>query len=156
MSNTTFKSVKSVTEQFSDLNVSGDAVIHERLFTKDLVATNVVHAPAGKVIKEKLLVVTLNGLNEVTPTWTHAALKIVAAEITGTVTGVIDVGITSAGTQIFDGASPPARVSSVFSQSLGESGSPLTVSLPENAGLYINPSDSSTVDITVKLYYYES
>jgi len=161
MSNESFKSVKSVDEQFSELAVSGNAFVHKRLYVNDLVATQVVNAPPGKELKEHELEGTLNGTTSVTLAWAvHPVLEIVAVELkaVGSVAGAINVGNAAGGAQLMSGASPPARVSSVYSQSLGSSGSSASVSITANGSLYIesdNVADTS-VDVTVKVYYYES
>lgn len=166
MSNTTFKSVKSVDEHFSDLNVSGNAVVHERLYVKDLVATNVLNVPAGKQIVPKEFDITLNGTtatssNVVVDTANN--VNIIAAEIThnGSVTvstSTVNVGTAAASaTNIFNGA--PAgthRVSSAYSQILGSSGSASPLQLSANSSLYLVGANGASGNTVVKLtvYYY--
>lgn len=159
MSNTTFKSVKSVTEQFSDLNVSGDAVIHERLFVKDLIATIILD---GQEIMSKTFPFTLIQANEQSTGFVVDSsnnVEIVAAEIThdgsANNTGKVDLGVS--GNTIFTGA--PAgthRVSGVYSQQLGSSGSVLTRSLTAGDSLLIgannSPQNNTIGSFTV--YYY--
>ena len=159
MSNESFKNVKSVDEQFSELAVSGNASVYKRLFVNDLVASQVVYAPPGKELKEHELSGTLTGSTEVTLTWTHPALEIVAAELKAdaAVAGKLDLGKTAGGQEVMGVASPPARVSSVYSQALGSSGKPISVPLSANAPLFIlSDNDGDTAGVTVKVYYYES
>ena len=155
MSNETFRNVRSVDEQFSDLNVSGNAVVHDRLLVKDLVASTILLVPAGKTLKTKELSGNLeNARSKVVP-WLHPPLEIVAAELFSDASVNISVGSASAGTQIFNLASAPARVSSAYSQPLGSSGSPANVSLNQDVSLHIVANASSTDIVTVKVYYYE-
>jgi len=169
MSNTTFKNVKSVDEHFSDLNVSGNAVVHERLFVKDLVATNVVHAGENE-IKDVSFDVTFNAGNagnagdDVQTTWTHPALEVVAAEVSlvsGTLgSTTVEVGSGATAKDIFNTADPPARVSSVYSQALGESGSPSNVPFVKDGPIHARLSTGVTapneIVLRIKVFYYES
>jgi len=155
MSNETFKSVRSVDDQFSELNVSGNAVIHDRLLVNDLVATSIVHAPVGKTLKQKELSGVLAGVVPVEVSWVHPALQIVAAELESDATVQVSVGNASGGRQIFNGASAPSRVSSVYSQTLGSSGVPNKVSVAQNGSLWIAGSGASTDSVSLKVYYYE-
>jgi hypothetical protein len=156
MSNETFRNVKSIDEQLSDLKVSGRAVIHDSLFVKELVASNVVYAPVGKTLKEVTLDATLNGTTEVTVAWVHPAVRVVAAELSSETSASISLGNASSGTQLFALASSfPARVSSVYSQSLGSVGSPIEVPVAENDPLYMVADAAASEEVKIKVYYYE-
>ena len=162
MSNDTFRNIKSI-EQVSELTVSGSAVIHDKFFVKDLVASNVVYAPNGKMLKDKVFEVEFTvegaGANVVSP-WKHPSLKVVASEVevkSGDIgTETVSVGSTALGTDIFNAATPPARVSSIYSQSLGTSGSPSNISFVEDGDMHARlsaaPTSNSVVQIRV-LYY---
>lgn len=171
MSNETFRNVKSIDEQLSDLRRASSllsAVVRESLFVKDLGATSVLYAPAGKTLKEVTLDATLNGTTDVEVPWTHPSVRVVAAELSsdtsasislGTISSYIDDlnGNSATSTQLFKlAASFPARVSSVYSQSLGSNGSPLEVPVAENGPLYVvADAAAATEDVKIKVYYYE-
>ena len=156
MSNETFRNVRSVDEQFSDLNVSGNAVVHDRLLVKDLVASTILLVPAGKTLKTKELSGNLeNARSKVVP-WLHPPLEIVAAELFSDASESISV-YENGGNDgvIFQDALAPARVSSAYSQPLGSSGSPANVSLDQDVSLYIGTVDHITANVNLKIYYYE-
>ena len=162
MSNETFKNVKSVAEQFSDLSVTKDVTVHQRLHVKDLIATQVFNIPEGKKIEWKTFDFTA-------PATTAADISgasldavktahIVAAELThdggddGSAT--VSIGKNANATDIFAGAQAGTRrVSSAFSQQLGSTGSADPVELP--AGDELKAVGTAAVaGCQLKVYYY--
>jgi hypothetical protein len=163
MSNTTFKSVKSVAEPFSELAVTKDVTVHQRLYVKDLITTSVFNIPGDKSIQSKSFTFTASGSfsgeNTALKLDETSAVQIVAAEIThngGTnTTSTVSVGTDSNHTTNIFNAAPTGtnRVSSAFSQTLGSNGSAAPVTLADNTGLFVGATgDISGIKLTVHYY----
>lgn len=161
MSNETFKKVKSVAEQFSDLSVTKDVTVHQRLHVKDLIATQVFNIPEGKKIEWKTFdftapattVADISGASLDADKTAH----IVAAELTHDGAGgsaTVSIGKNASATDIFAGAQAGTRrVSSAFSQQLGSTGSADPVELP--AGDKLKAVGTVAVaGCQLKVYYY--
>jgi len=160
-----FRSVKSVAEQLSDLTVTNDVTVRQRLYVKDLIATRVFNLPDGKTIQSKTF--TFDAPHTTANVITGASLDatkdatIVAAEITHDGTVSVDIGTgtgtTADATSIFAAVpSGTRRVSSAFSQTLGSSGSPVTATLTAGDELVAKASSgtSSVNDVELTVHYY--
>lgn len=161
MSNSTFKNVKNVAEQLSDLAVTSDVTVHQRLYAKDLIATQVFNIPDGKSVQSKVF--SFSAPHAAAAAISGASLdatkdaKIVAAELThaGGI-DTVDIGNAGASADNIFSAAPEGtrRVSSAFSQALGSNGSADPVSLGPGDELFAKASGAAGIACVLTVHYY--
>jgi hypothetical protein len=173
MSNSTFKSVKNLTGVLSDLNVSGDAQIHDTLSASGISADIVVQLPPGKTLRSVKLtgpsgtyaastaLTKLDGSAYTTP----SIIKVVGAVLSSngtTVTGTSNLGDEDDPDSLFLGASSAdvkvgVYASSIATAALGDTGAAVTsVTIPLGKSIkLVSALNVTTLFVpSVTLYYY--
>lgn len=174
MSNSTFKSVKNIVGSLSELNVSGDAQVHDTLSASGISADIMVQLPPGKTLQSVKLTgpsgkydaadgTALTKMDGITTYTAPSEIKVVGAVLSTSVapTQDINLGDTGATTSLFSGVTTAdalagVYVSSIAAADLGSGGAKVTSATVAKDDKILLTSATNTADFvpSVTLYYY--
>ena len=173
MSNSTFKSVKNIVGSLSELNVSGDAQVHDTLSASGISADIMVQLPPGKTLQSVKLtgpsgtydtlggtaLTKMDGIEYKAP----SKIEVVGAVLSTSVapTQTINLGDTGTATSLFSGvvtadALAGVYVSSIAAAGLGTGGAKVTSASVAKDDKILLDAGTNTANFvpSVTLYYY--